>query len=76
MKHLSLLLLLLAGCRAARPPQQPYVHQPPAGHYVPGEVMDLDAAPDSITTVVAEQYFLTKKQAKKFLRHETHHRKN
>ena len=39
----------------------------------PVEVMDLEAAPDSIATVVAEQYFLPKKKAKRFLHCVGHH---
>jgi hypothetical protein len=80
MKIALLLLILLASCRAAQPAQKPYVlspleteqqaaiHQVFDGH-PPVAVMDLEAAPDSIATVVAERYFLTRKQARKAQRH-------
>jgi len=74
MKPVLPLLLLLAACRTAHPPPRPYVSAMPSmadvfdGH-PPVVVMDLDAAPDSIATVVAERYCLPKKQARKFLRH-------
>lgn len=82
MKYFLLFLLPLAACAplAPRTPTWPtYIspaekarllqyHNAFEGH-PPVVVMDLEAAPDSIATVVAEQYFLPKKKAKRFLRH-------
>jgi hypothetical protein len=74
MKYL--LLLLLAGCAPLAPTPPPPISEPITSQQVhqifdghpPVEVLDLEATPDSIATVVAEYYYIRTKHPTKWMR--------